>query len=98
MKHTFSIVCSHICARGPRFFSCPTNTPSMPASFLFFSVAMPLYSSSVKWNTSEELSALIWVNLEHLGFVRFSARPLTSSWCATWLAVTRQGALELFGR
>ena len=66
----------------------------MPAAFLFLSVAIPfLYSSPVKGNISEESSSLIWDNLGHLGFVGISPRLLTSSWCATWLAVTRQGGL-----
>ena len=67
----------------------------MPAAFLFFSVAIPfLYSSSVNGNTSEESSSLIGDTLGHLGFVGISPRPLTSSWCATWLAVNRQGGFE----
>ena len=70
----------------------------MPAAFLFFSAAMPfLYSSSVKGNTSEESSSLIGDNLGHFGFVGISPRPLTSSWCATWLAVTRQGGFGAVG-
>ena len=70
----------------------------MPAAFLFFSVVMPfLSSSSVKGNTSEESSSLIGDNLGHLDFVGISPRPLTSSWCATWLAVTRQGGFEAVG-
>ena len=37
-----------------RFFSCSTNTSSMPTAFLFHSVAMHfLYSSPVKGNSSE---------------------------------------------
>ena len=67
----------------------------MPAAFLLFGVAMPfLYSSSVKGNTSEESSSLIGDNLGHLGLVGISPRPLTSSWCATWLAVIIQGGFE----
>ena len=78
--------------------SCSTNTSSMPAVFLFFSVAMPFfYSSSVKGDTSEESPSLIGDNLGHLGFVDISLRLLTSSWCATWLAVTRQGGFEAVG-
>ena len=70
----------------------------MPAAFLFFSVAMTfLYSSSVKGTASEESSSLIGDNLGHLGFVGISPRPLTSSWCVTWLAVTRQGGFEVVG-
>ena len=66
----------------------------MPASFLFFSVAMPfLYSSSVNGNTSEESSLLIGDNLGHLGFVGISPLPLTSSWCAV-LVVTTPGGFE----
>ena len=70
----------------------------MPAAFLFFSVAMLfLYSSSVKGNTSEESSSLIRDHLGHLGFVGISPRPLTSSWCETWLAVTRHGGFDVVG-
>ena len=70
----------------------------MPAAFLFFSVAMAFfYSSTVKENTSDESSSLIGDNLGHLDFVGISPRPLTSSWCATWLAVTRQGGFIAAG-
>ena len=49
------------------FFSCSTNTSSIPVSFLFFSVAMSfVYSFSVKGNTSEESSSLIGDTLGHL--------------------------------
>ena len=98
VKRTFSIECSHLRARGPRFFSCSTNTLSMSAALLFFSVAMPfLYCSSVKGNNSKVSYSLIGDNLWHLGFVGISPRSLTSSWCATWLAVTRQGGFEALG-
>ena len=71
----------------------------MQTAFLFFSVTMSfLYSSSVKGNTSEESSSLTEDNLGHLVFVVISPWPLTSSWCATWLAVTRQGGLGLLDR
>ena len=70
----------------------------MSAAFLFFSVAMPfLYSSLVKGNTGEVSSSVIGDNLGHLDFVGISPRPLTSSWCATWLAVTKQGGFEAVG-
>ena len=70
----------------------------MPDAFVFFCTAMPfLYFSSVKGNTSEESSSLIGDNLGHLGFVGISPLPLMSSWCATWLAVTRQGGFEAVG-
>ena len=75
----------------------------MPDAFLFCSVAIPFwYSSSVNGDTSEESSSLIGNNLGHLGFVGISPRPLTSSWYATWLAVTSQcgfgvdGSLDIF--
>ena len=80
------------------FFSCSTNTSYMTAAFLVFNVAMPfMYSSSVKWNTSEESSSLIGDNLGHLCVVGISPWPLTSRWCATWLGVTRQGDFEAVG-
>ena len=45
-------------------FSCSTNTSSMPAAFLFFSVAMPVvYSAPEKGNSSAESSSLIGDNL-----------------------------------
>ena len=56
-----------------------------------------LYSSSVKGNTSEETSSLIGDNLGHLDIFGISPRPLTSSWCATWFAVTRQAGFEAVG-
>ena len=56
-----------------------------------------LYSSSVNGNNSEESSSLIGDNLGHLGFVGISSRPLTSSWCVTWLTVIRQGGFEAVG-
>ena len=55
---------------GPRLFSCSTNTLSMAAAFLFFSVAKPLYSSTAEGNTSEEASSLIGDNLGHTTPVR----------------------------
>ena len=68
------------------------NVCCVAAVLKYSGFAMPfLYSSSVKGNTSEESSSPIGDNLGHLGFVGISPRPLTSSWCATWLAVTRQG-------
>ena len=70
----------------------------MPASFVSFSLAMTsLYASSVNGNTSEESFSLIVDHLGHLGCVGISPRPLTSSWCATWLGVTRQGGTEAVG-
>ena len=48
MTHVLSIVCNHLCALGPRLFSCSTVMPSMPAALLFLSAAIPfLYSSSL---------------------------------------------------
>ena len=70
----------------------------MPAGFLVFSVAKPfLYSSAVKGNTSEESFSLIENDVGHMCFVGISPRPLTSSWYATWLAVTIQGGFEAVG-
>ena len=45
----------------------------------------------LKGNTSEESSLLIGDNIRHLRVGGIPPRPLTSSCCATWLAVTRQG-------
>ena len=44
MKHVLTIVYNHLCALGPRFFSCSTSMSSMPAALR---AAIPfLYSSS----------------------------------------------------
>ena len=51
----------------------------------------------MKGNIIEESSSLIVDNLGHLSFVDISPRPLTSSWCATWLAEIRQGGFGAVG-
>ena len=54
MKHVLSIVCNHLCALGPRFFSFSTSMSSMPAALLFLSAAIPfLYSSSLNADTND---------------------------------------------
>ena len=54
MKHVLSIVCNHLSALGPRFFSCSTSMSSMPAALLFLSAAIPfLYSSSLNADTND---------------------------------------------
>ena len=54
MKHVLSSVCNHLCALGPRFFSCSTSMSSMPAALLFLSAAIPfLYSSSLNADTND---------------------------------------------
>ena len=70
---------------------------------LVIQCAMALfYSSSVKENTNEESFSLNGDYLGHLGFVSISPRPLTSSWCENWFAMTRHGdfgavgSLEIF--
>ena len=54
MKHMLSIVCNHLYALGPRFFSCSTRMSSMPAALLFLRAAIPfLYSSSRNADTND---------------------------------------------
>ena len=54
MKHLCSIASSHLCALGPRLFSCSTRTSSLSEALLLFSIATPfLYSSSLKGYTIE---------------------------------------------
>ena len=54
MKHVLSIVCNHLCALGPRFFSCSTSMSYMHAALLFLSAAIPfLYSSSLNADTND---------------------------------------------
>ena len=45
----------------------------------------------------QQSSSLIGDNVGHLCFLGITPRPLTSSWCATWLAVTRQGGFGAVG-
>ena len=47
---------SHLCALGPRLFSCSTSMSYMPAALLFLSAAIPfLYSSSLNADTNDGL-------------------------------------------
>ena len=80
MKHMLSIVCNHLCALGPRFFSCSTNMSSMPAALLFLSAAIPfLYSSSLNADTNDGFSSIV-VSPGHLGFGGIVPWSLTSRW------------------
>ena len=91
MNHGLSIVCNHLCALCPRFFSCSTSMSSMPAALLFMSAAIPfLYSSSLNADTNDSLPSTVG-SAWHLGFVGIVPWPLTSRWCATWLNLTRHG-------
>ena len=84
MKHVLSIVCNHLCALGPRFFSCSTSMSSMPVALLFLSAAIPfLYSSSLNADTNYGFPSTVG-SAGHLGFVGIVPWPLTSRWCATW--------------
>ena len=95
MKHVLSIVCNHLCALGPRFFSCSTSMSSMPAALLFLSVAIPfLYSSSLNADTNYGFPSTVG-SAGHLGFVCIV--PLTSRWCATWVVLTRHGGVGEVG-
>ena len=97
MKHVLSIVCNHLCALGPRFFSCSTSMSSMPAALLFLSAAIPfLYSSSLNADTNDGFPSTVG-SAGHLGFVDIVPWPLTSRWCATWLELTRHGGFGEIG-
>ena len=88
MKHVLSIVCNHLCALGPRFFSCSTSMSSMPVALLFLSAAIPfIYSSSLNADTNDGFPSTVG-SAGHLGFVGIVPWPLTSRWCATWLELT----------
>ena len=80
MKHVLSIVCNHLCALGPRFFSRSTSMSSMPAALLFLSAAIPfLYSSSLNADTNHGFPSTVG-SAEYLGFVSVVPWPLTSRW------------------
>ena len=97
MKHVLSIVCNHLCALGPRFFSCSTSMSSMPAALLFLSADIPfLYSSSLNADTTDGFPSTVG-SAGHLGFVGIVPWPLTSRWCATWLELTRHGGFGEVG-
>ena len=94
MKHVVGIVCNHLCALGPRFFSCSTSMLSMHAALLFSSAAIPfLYSSSLNADTNDGFPSIVG-SAGHLGFVGIVPWPLTSRWCATWLELTRHGGVS----
>ena len=97
MKHVLSIVCNHLCALGPRFFSYSTSMSSMPAALLFLSAVIPfLYSSSLNADTNDNFPSTVG-SAGHLGFVGIVPWPLTSRWCATWLELTRHGGFGEVG-
>ena len=80
MKHVLSIVCNHLCAMGPRFFSFSTIMSSMPTALLFLSAAIPfLYSSSLNADTNDGFPSAVG-SAVHLGFVGIIIWPLTSRW------------------
>ena len=84
-----SIVCNHLCALGPRFFSCSTSMSSMPNALLFLSADIPfLYSSSLNADTNDGFPSTVG-SAGHFGFVGIVPWPLTSRWCVTWLEFTR---------
>ena len=68
---------------------------SMPAALLFLSAAIPfLYSSSLNADTNDGFPSTVG-SAGYLGFVGIV--PLTSRWCATWLALTRHGGFGEVG-
>ena len=80
MKYVQRIVCNHLCALGPRFFSFSTSMSSMPAALLFLSAAIPfLYSSSLNADTNDGFPSTVG-SAGHLGFVGIVPWPLTSRW------------------
>ena len=97
MKHVLSIVCGHLCALGPRLFSCSTSVSSMSAALFFLSAAIPfLYSSSLNADTNDGFPSTVG-SAGHLGFVGIVPWPLTVRWCATWLELTRHGGFGEVG-
>ena len=63
----------------------------MPAVLLYLSVAIPfLYSSSLNADAKEGIHSTVG-STGRFGFVGTVPRPLTSSCCATWFALTRHG-------
>ena len=80
IKHVLSIVCHHLCALGPRFFSCSTSMSSMSVALLFLRAAIPfLYSSSLNADTNDGFPSTVG-SAGHLGFVGIVPWPLTSRW------------------
>ena len=80
MKHVLSIVCNHLWALGPMFFSCSVSMSSMPAALLFLSAAIPfLYSYSLNADTNDGFPSTVG-STGHLCFVDIVPWPLTSRW------------------
>ena len=98
VKHVFRIECNHLCALGPICLSCSTSTSAMHAALLFLSVAITfLYSSSVNGKTSDCSLCSTVVRIGRFGLVGLFPLPLTSSWCATLLALTKPGGVGFVG-
>ena len=98
VKHCVQpLVCNHLCALGPRLFSCSTSMSSMPAALLSLSAAIPFrYSSSLNADTNDGFPFTVG-SAGHLCFVGIVPWPLTSRWCATWLELTRHGGFGEVG-
>ena len=80
IKLVLSIVCNHVCALGPRFFSCSTSMSSTAVALLLLSAAIPfLYSSSLNTDTNDGFPSTVG-SAGHLGFVDIVPWPLTSRW------------------
>ena len=98
VKHLLSISGSHLWEVGPRLFSCFNSSSSMPAAFRFLSATIPfLYSSAEKWYTSVTSPVASVGSIEGLGLLDMVPRPLMSSWCASWLELSRHRGVEMLG-
>ena len=70
----------------------------MPTAFPFFtSVIFSLCSSSEKRNTSVTSQVASVGSTGGLRLLNMVPRSLMSSWCATWLELTRHAGVEVMG-
>ena len=70
----------------------------LPAALLFFKAATPLlYSPSLKGQTFQVSPSVAGGSTCRFGLDGMVPLPLTRSWWATWLTVTRHGGLMRLG-
>ena len=97
VRHLLIISSSQLCTVGSIIFSCFTSTSSMSAAFLFFSAAISFLCSSENGYTSVTFPFTFVGSTGSLYLLDMVPRPLVSSWCATWLELTRYGGVEVVG-
>ena len=88
MLSSRTAVVAHLFATGPKFIICSVEILSSLVAFPDFSEGIPFPSSSIVMGRVWPGSSLYFVRLSLVLFLTFPLLPSSSSWLATWLAVT----------